>query len=277
MDWANYTPASFMFSFIPRAFFFFFLEGKTPRESVFIPLVEQFKNQPFFQLKEEEKRKKKTRAEKERISAIKKTRRRTNTDSIWNVTSSRIVSHCKQKRSFRSHFLFFFFFLNGKRAGFPLVFREYGTGRCCSARRIFRSTVIFTRVVAPQWILLLPRLLTISKPLRHPWFWSAHPLLPLPPWAYHSALRLCHCSKSLYREPLHCFLFFFFFFLHSYLPIRLDSIDDRDSPIIDNHSDSVIFVESNFASSHSRDLHSRLSREKQKTFLKVTTMFCSTE
>ena len=205
-------PGVFHVLFYSSCIFFFFLEGKTPRESVFIPLVEQFKNQPFFQLKEEEKRKKKTRAEKERISAIKKTRRRTNTDSIWNVTSSRIVSHCKQKRSFRSHFLFFFFFLNGKRAGFPLVFREYGTGRCCSARRIFRSTVIFTRVVAPQWILLLPRLLTISKPLRHPWFWSAHPLLPLPPWAYHSALRLCHCSKSLYREPLHCFLFFFFFF-----------------------------------------------------------------
>lgn len=70
------------------------------------------------------------------------------------------------------------FFLNGKRAGFPLVFREYGTGRCCSARRIFRSTVIFTRVVAPQWILLFPRLLTISKPSRHRGFDPPTPSTP---------------------------------------------------------------------------------------------------
>lgn len=62
--------------------------------------------------------------------------------------------------------------------------------------RIFGSTVIFTRVVAPQWILLLPRFLTISKPSRHRGFDPPLSLASrcLPPPS--------HCSKSLHRDIL---------------------------------------------------------------------------
>lgn len=66
--------------------------------------------------------------------------------------------------------------------------------------RIFRSTVIFTRVVAPQWILLLPRLLTISKPSRHRGFDPSPPYL-IPCYSLFDS----HCSKSLHRDPLLCF------------------------------------------------------------------------
>ena len=79
-----------------------------------------------------------------------------------------------------------------------------------------------------------------------------HPLIPHP-LCY--SLFDSHCSKSLHRDPPLCFFY-------PYLPIRLDSIDNRDS-IIDNHSDSVTLVGSSFAS-RGFDLHSRPFTEKKK-------------
>lgn len=126
-------------------------------------------------------------------------------------------------------------------------------------RRIFRSTVIFTRVVAPQWILLLPRLLTISKPSRHRGF--DPPPGPTPP------LPLTVLNRStVISSPL---------FFYPYLPIRLDSIDDRVS-IIDNHSDSGTFRESKLLSPRGpRDPIALPPLQTAKAFSRIIATLCS--
>ena len=62
-------------------------------------------------------------------------------------------------------------------------------------RRIFRSTVIFTRVVAPQWILLLPAIVNDFEALAASRFSS-------PSQALHPSPFATHCSKSLHRDIL---------------------------------------------------------------------------
>lgn len=179
---------------------------------------------------------------------IKYTKRGDITYSIFETSSEELLVGVN--RIVRFNRTFFFSWMENELASLSFFANTAldGAAPC----RIFRSTVIFTRVVAPQWILLLPRLLTISKPSRHRGF-DPSPPYPIPCYSLFDS----HCSKSLHRDSLLCFFY-------PYLPIRLDSIDNRDS-IIDNHSDSVTFVRSSFAS-RGFDLHSRPFTEK-KTFL----------
>lgn len=234
---SKYNFASFIFSFIRVGYFF--SRGKYhANQSLFHLFEHDLRIERFHDLKN---------ARKKRIQYKIYEKRKYHVFDIRNI-KRRIVSRCKQNRSFQSHL--FFSWMENELASLSFFANTAldGAAPC----RIFRSTVIFTRVVAPQWILLLPRLLTISKPSRHRGF-DPSPPYPIPCYSLFDS----HCSKSLHRDPLLCFFY-------PYLPIRLDSIDNRDS-IIDNHSDSVTFVRSSFAS-RGFDLHSRPFTEK-KTFL----------
>lgn len=73
---------------------------------------------------------------------VKYTKRGDITYSIFETSSEELLVGVNRIVRFNRTF---FFFLNGKRAGFPLVFREYGTGRCCSVQNIQIDSYIHTR------------------------------------------------------------------------------------------------------------------------------------
>lgn len=147
-------------------------------------------------IKKKQRKKKKNRAWKH--GARKK-------DSIFEISRG-IVSRCKQSRLFRCHL---FFFLNENEPTPSSFFREYGTGRCCFAQNIQIDSYIHTRGRTSMGFLLLPRLLTISKPSRHRGFDPP----PSPPTPFCSTARDSlfgsYCSKSFHRDPLHCFFSLF--------------------------------------------------------------------
>lgn len=158
---SKYNFASFIFSFIRVGYFF--SRGKYhANQSLFHLFEHDLRIERFHDLKN---------ARKKRIQCKIYEKRRYHVFDIRNI-KRRIVSRCKQNRSFQSHL---FFFLNGKRAGFPLVFREYGTGRCCSVQNIQIDSYIHTRG-RTSMDFAFAAIVNDFEALAASWFWSITPL-----------------------------------------------------------------------------------------------------